>query len=168
MTMINGTTGEKPEKSNGRLFGIVAVFALAGPPIGGLVLSAFLAFLAATPHLTTSSWADAGTTFMTGTLFGALFGLPIAYFIGILPAALVGLAVAIWDSRKGLVSWRIAVCASLVPWLFIAMRAGDIIDADDGTQIWQISILLASVAAALVCWWLARSFFGASTRVNAV
>lgn len=166
MTMINDITGAKLDKSNARFFGIVAVFALAGPPIGGLVLSAFLAVLAATPHLTTSSWAEASTTFMIGTLFGSLFGLPIAYAIGILPAAGVGLAVAVWDRRKGLISWRIAVGAALVPWLFIALRAGDIIETDEGTRIWQISMLLASVAATLVCWWLARAILGRALRLK--
>lgn len=136
MTNSDRVPHATPQRSTGRLFAILAVFALAGPPIGSLVVSTSLAVLAATAQLTAGKWSDAGTTFLVGSLFGTIFGLPIAYAVGILPAAGVGLAVALWDRRKGLLSWRIAISAALVPWLFIAMRAGDLVEADEGTRIW--------------------------------
>lgn len=165
MTNNDRVPDTRPKGSTGRLFGILAIFALGGPLIGGLVVSTSLAFLAATSHLMAGRWADAGTTFMVGTLFGTLFGLPIAYAVGILPAAGVGLAVALWDRRKGLLSWRMAIGAALVPWLFLAMRAGDIVETDEGTRIWQVSGLLAHLAAAVACWWLARTILARSVRL---
>lgn len=168
MTDKDGAMGARPGKSTGRFFGIVALFALLGPLIGGLVVSAYLGFLAATSQLATQGWAEAVTVFVTGTLFGTLFGLPIAYAVGIVPAVWVGLAVAIWDWRKRLISWRIAILAALVSWLLIAMRAGDIIETDEGTRIWQISILLAHLVATGLCWWLARTIFGRPLRPKAV
>lgn len=163
MTNKDDMTGARPGKSAGRFFGIVAVFALLGPLIGGLVVSAYLGFLAATPQIA-QSWMDAAGVFLTTTLFGTMFGLPIAYAVGIAPAVWVGLAVAIWDWRKGLISWRIAIGAALVSWLLVAMRAGDIIETDEGTRIWQISILLAHLVATGLCWWLARTIFGRPMR----
>lgn len=157
MSIKNGITETRPKASTGRLFGIVAVFALIDPPIGGIVLSACLAFLAATPQLMAYRWAVAGYTFLIGTLCGTTFGLPIAYVIGTLPAAGVGLVVAMWDRRKGVISWRIAIGAALVPSVFVALRAGDIVGADEGTRIWQITMLLAHLAAAVACGWLARA-----------
>jgi hypothetical protein len=156
MTNSTDVAASAPRRSTGRLFAILTVFALAGPPIGGLAVSATLALLAAASHLGAGRWGDVGTTLLIGTLFGAIYGLPIAYFVGILPAAAVGLAVALWDRRKGLLSWRIALAAALVPWLFLASRAGSLVDTDDGTRIWQASVLIASLAASIACWWLAR------------
>ncbi len=168
MTNKDDMTGARPGKSTGRFIGIVALFALLGPLIGGLVVSAYLGFLAATPQLASHGWAYAVMVFLTATSFGMMFGLPIAYALGIVPAVWVGLAVAIWNWRKGLISWRVAIGAALVSWLLVAMRAGDIIETDEGTRIWQISILLAHLVATGLCWWLARTIFGRPVRSNAV
>jgi hypothetical protein len=145
-----------PRKSTGRLVAILAIFALAGPPIGALAVSVTLALLTAASDLGSGRWSEAGSAIMVVTLAGTIFGLPIAYFVGILPALAVGLAVALWDRRKGLLSWRIALATALVPWLFLAMRAGDLIETDEGTRTWQASVLVASLAASIACWWLAR------------
>lgn len=166
MTTKASPTDTRPKPSTGRLLAIVAVFALLGPPIGGLVLSASLASLAAAPKLAASDWLEAGRTFLTLTLFGSTFGLAIAYAVGILPAAAVGLAVAIWERRNGLLSWRVAIAAALVPWLFIASRAGEIGASDEGTQVAQVVILVAHLAAAMACWWLARAIVDRSSPLR--
>lgn len=153
------TTVARAGKPVRRLLGMVALFALVGPPVGGLVVSAFLAVLAAIPQLMALELLEALTIVVTATLFGTMFGLPIAYFTGVLPAAGIGLAVALWDRHKGLISWRIAFGAALVSWLLVAMGADGLVETDEGTRIWQVSLLLAHLAATAVCWWLARSFF---------
>lgn len=152
----------------GRFFGLVALFALVGPAVGGLVVSVFLAVLAATPQLEAGDWAQAATVILTGSLFGTMFGLPIAYFVGILPAAGVGLAVAGWDCRKGLISGRIATAAGFGSWLIVAMAGGDLITADEATRIWQAALLLAHLVATGMCWWTARSIFGRSMPPNPI
>ncbi|WP_373490602.1 hypothetical protein [Parasphingorhabdus sp.] len=154
------TAFAKREKSIGRFLGISALFTLLGPPIGELVVSICLGFLAATPQLGARDWMEAINAFLTVTFFGAIFGLPIAYFVGSLPATGVGLAVALWERHKGLISWRVTLSATLVSWLFFAIRAGGLIETDDGTRVWQISLLLGHLAAAGVCWWSARRFLG--------
>ncbi|MCG6114871.1 MAG: hypothetical protein MEQ84_06685 [Mesorhizobium sp.] len=168
MTSKGGMTDAMSGRSAGRFVGIVALFAMAGPPIGGLVVSVFLSLLAATPQLMVHDWVEAVTIFLTGTLFGTMFGLPIAYFSGVLPAAGVGLAVAICDRRMGLISWRIAMAAAIVSWVFVAMGAGSLIESDEGTRTWQIASLLAHLAAASFCWWMARTIFGRPMHANAV
>lgn len=157
MTQDDAIAGARPGRPARRFLAIVALFALAGPPVGGLVVSAFLALLAALPQLTAGSWLEALTTLVTATLFGTMFGLPIAYFTGILPAAGIGLAVALWDRRKGAISWRIAIGAALVSWLLVATGAGSIVETDEGTRIWQAALLLAHLGATGACWWLAGS-----------
>lgn len=154
--MAGATLGKRA----GRFLGIVTLFALPGPPMGGMAVSAYLGFLAAASHLADHGWTDATEVFLTATLFSTVFGFSLAYIIGIVPAVGVGLAVAIWDMRKGLISWRVAIGAALVWWLLIAVRAGEIMEADEGTRKWQISMLLAHLVATGVCWWTARTIFG--------
>lgn len=163
MTTKPPTHLPRPLPGNSRLFAIVAVFALLGPALGGLAVSASLAAFAALPMLADARWLAAGRTFLTVTLFGTAFGLPIAYVVGLLPAAAVGLAVALWDRRTGRLSWPIAAGASLLPWLFIALRTGgDIVTDDEGTQVAQLALLVGHLAAAIACWWLARAILGRS------
>lgn len=149
----------KPEKSFGRFIGILAIFALIGPILGAAAVSAYLGFEVAGSDLMTGKWDEAAKLILLSISFGTLFAWPIAYFIGILPAIGVGLAVALWDMRGGMISWRVAFAVALISWLLFMTSEGSFVEASEGIRTWQISLLLAHLTSAGVCWAIARAVF---------
>jgi hypothetical protein len=119
-----------------RLVLCVLVFALVGPPIGGLV--AWLGMGAATLR--------SPIPFMTGSW---LEGGALALATGVVTA------IAAW---RGITSWIVPVSAAVViTALFIAATAG----GDWAAMLRPAPVLMPpAIVAALACWLLTRRLFG--------
>ena len=129
----------------GRAIGTVLFFAAIGPLIGGLVLGApdILRLL--------RDSADLGATFYFILAFASV-GLPVAYAMSLVPAAIVGLFFALVDfGRQRSSLWLAVVIGALggvlwpVPW--------------DGTASMLASPLerqafFASVVSTVLCWFV--------------
>lgn len=160
MTDIGQVQDSKPQPSIGRFVGIVAVFVALGPPVGALAVMLLLAALGLGSGLAADGWLDQGRFAVGVMLLGLVFGLPISYIVGGVPAALVGLAIAAWDARTGSISLYVALGTALVLGVLAASRASGLVSASEGERAAQIAILLAHLAAAGLCWFLARAIFG--------
>lgn len=159
MTDIGQVQDSKPKPSVGRFVGIVAVFVALGPPVGALAVTLLLAGLGLGSGLAADGWLDQGRFAVGVMLLGIVFGLPISYIVGTAPAALVGLAIAAWDARTGNISLYVALGAALVLGVLAALRSAGLVFASEGERAAQIAILLAHMAAAGLCWLLARAIF---------
>lgn len=160
MTDIGQVQDSKPKPYVGRFVGIVAVFVALGPPVGALAVTLLLAGLGLGSGLAADGWLDQGRFAVGVMLLGIVFGLPISYIVGTAPAALVGLAIAAWDARTGNISLYVALGAALVLGVLAALRSAGLVSASEGERAAQIAILLAHLAAAGLCWFLARAIFG--------
>mgnify|MGYP001192841389 CR=1 FL=1 len=166
MTDIGQVQDSKPQPSIGRFVGIVAVFVALGPPVGALAVTLLLAVLGLDSGLAADGWLDQGRFAVGVMLLGLVFGLPISYMVGAAPAALVGLAIAAWDARTGRISLYVALGTALLLGVLAASRASGLVSASEGERAAQIAILLAHLAAAGLCWLLARTIFRGPDRSN--
>lgn len=141
--------------------GIVALFALCGPPVGAVTVALCLSAMAAAPGLNAAGWHEAVKLFAVGSAFSFVFGLPLAYLTGIVPAALVGMAVAARERRTGLISMPVAVSSALLLGVLAASRIGGLTGEDGGARLSQGAVMLAHLAAAVLCARLARAVPGA-------
>ena len=163
MTDIGQVQDSKPQPSIGRFVGIVAVFVVLGPPVGALAVTLLLAALGLGSGLAADGWLDQGRFVVGVMLLGLVFGLPISYIVGTAPAALVGLAIAAWDAHTGRISLYVALGAALVLGVLAALRSAGLVSASEGEGAAQGAILLAHLAAAGLCWLLARAIFSRPT-----
>lgn len=160
MTDVQQAQTSKPRPSIGRFAGIVALFAVLGPPVGGLVVSALLASLTASSDLAVDGGTERARLFSGMMMLGVVFGLPLSYIVGGVSALLIGAATAAWDARKGTISPYVALGCALVLGGLAALRQGDPAWASEGERIAQLAMLLAHLAAAGLCWLVARTIFG--------
>lgn len=160
MTDMRQVQDSKPQPSIRRFAGIVAVFAVLGPPVGGLAISILLATLAASSDLAIDGWMARTRMFSGMLLLGTAFGLPLSYIVGGVPALLIGVATAAWDTRKGVISLHVALGGALALGGLAALRQGDPAWASEGERIAQLAMLLAHLTAAGLCWLVARVIFG--------
>jgi hypothetical protein len=121
-----------------RLLGCVAVFAVVGPPVGGLV-----------------AWATMGARTMQSPLpfLGGAYGEGIV--IAIAAGALVGLA-ALWLATT---SWIVpVVVAMIVNAVMLANAAVAQVEPDLVTGSLRLAGVFfpPSLVAAVACWWLTR------------
>jgi hypothetical protein len=122
----------------GRLLACVAVFAVVGPPVGGLV-----------------AWATMGARTMQSPLpfLGGAYGEGIV--IAIAAGALVGLA-ALWLATT---SWIVpVVVAMIVNAVMLANAAVAQVEPDLVTDSLRLAGVFfpPSLVAAVACWWLTR------------
>ena len=160
MTDIGQVEDRKPQPSIRRFAGIIAVFVVFGPPVGALAVTLLLAALGLSSGLAAEGWLDQGRFALGVVLLGLVFGLPISYLVGAAPAALVGLTTAAWDARTGSISLNVARGAALALGVSAALRPASLISASEGERVAQVAIPLAHLAAAGLCWLLARTIFG--------
>jgi hypothetical protein len=160
MTDIGQVEDRKPQPSIRRFAGIIAVFVVFGPPVGALAVTLLLAALGLSSGLAAEGWLDQGRFAVGVMLLGLVFGLPISYIVGAVPAALVGLATAAWDARTGSISLYVALGAALALGVLAALRPASLISASEGESAAQVAIPLAHLSAAGLCWLLARTIFG--------
>lgn len=119
--------------------GIVATFVLVGPPVGALVFALIVTLF------TMIEGDDIGMLFV----YGALAFLPLAWLVGGLQAAAVGLATAAFAWRRGSAPAAVPAVAALVVGAFAASR---------NHEQWDVTAVLVAVhvLAALACWALLR------------
>lgn len=160
MTDIGQVEDRKPQPSIRRFAGIIAVFVVFGPPVGALAVTLLLAALGLSSGLAAEGWLDQGRFALGVMLLGLVFGLPISYLVGAARAALVGLATAAWNARTRRISLHVALGAALALGVSAALRPASLISASEGERVAQIAIPLAHLAAAGLCWLLARAIFG--------
>lgn len=122
---------------------VVALFALVGPLAGVLVFTLLVTLL------TMIDGDDIGLLFV----YGALAFLPLAYLVGGMQAAAVGLVTAAFAWRRGSAPAAVPVVAALVIGALVASR---------DHEHWGVTAVLVAVhgLAALACWALARLAFG--------
>lgn len=166
MSNIEQAQDRKPRPSIRRFAGIVAVFVLLGPPAGGLAVAVWLAAVTASSDLVVGGMSGSLRVFSGAALVGAAFGLPLSYVAGLIPASVIGLATAAWDARKGAISLVVALGGALALGLLAVLRVGNPISVSEGERIGQISLLLAHLAAAGLCWLVVRAIFGRRPASN--
>lgn len=141
-----GTATRREASASGRALGTVLFFAVFGPLIGGVVVGfRDMAYVAA------ADGRDLGTVLYF--LFALLsVGVPAAYAMGLLPAAIVGLFFAAVDYGR----------VRSDPWLAIVIGAL-------GGMLWpvpwgsgpstlssplEVQLFIASIVSTLVCWFV--------------
>jgi hypothetical protein len=156
MTQAAGDPAHRP--SPRRLAGIVAVFALLGPPVGALVFMLLLLGVS----LASAVQGETGTgRMMAGTmLLGIVFALPLSYLVGGLSALVMGIFAAVWDAGNRRISLRLCLGVGLVLGALAASRPGGLYGATEGERFAQIALLLAHLVAAGVCGAVVRALFG--------
>lgn len=128
-----------------RLMGTLLVFAIVGPPIGGLMVIGAIA-----SQIAGEFGSDAGGLTVT---FAAMliWGWWVSYPLGILPALAAGVAVGlkrIWGGGAGIVfTLGIGLVIGAV-WAFGFMDAG----TEPAMRNLAPAIIAASVVATLACW----------------
>lgn len=145
----------------GEALAIVAVFAIAGPPVGAvafLVLAAMIGF-----------WRDVDLQGLAwiGAL-ATIYAAPVSYAIGIGPALLAGLVIALRKSLVGTVGWVFALATGLGVGAGIVAfssqpffrRVDDRLVVHDGSVI----VIATATLATLVCWLLVRLLPGRRRR----
>lgn len=155
-------TNEHPPRAGSwwRAAGVVALFALLGPLFGALGVNLFLSVLASAIEAAHGNHGDIGRLLVGGMVIGTIVALPIAYSVGLAPAAGVGLAVAFGDRRRRGISWRIALASAVLFWLAMAALAVAVIPPA-GLPTWLAALLVAHILAVVPCTAMARRLFGA-------
>lgn len=159
MTTIEDVQKRKRQSPGSRFIGIVAVFLVIGPPVGALAVTLLLAALGLGSGQGAGGWADQGRLVVGAILLGLVFGIPISYIVGAVPAAMIGLATAAWDARKGRVPFHVPLGAALVLGVLAAGRLNHLVLSAGGERAAQVAVLLAHLAAACLCWLMARAIF---------
>jgi hypothetical protein len=131
-----------------RAAGIVLVFVLIGPPVGGLV------FMISTALVGLGRDADvAGLTWVA--LFALIYAVPLSYFAGVVPAAAAGLLVGIRQAFFGPANWIYAVCVGLAIGAAMLVLSGQHLFDNDA----PMAIILATcLVPTLVCWLIVRGW----------
>ena len=143
----------------GRFAGIAALYALLGPLVGAIGAVGLLVLIASVTGLAAGRPGPSGEAVWSGFLITLVAGLPMAYSFGLVSSSAVGVAVALRDRRRGGISWRMALGAAAVLWIFMSALATLVISGDSFLT-WLVTLLAAHVLAAMVCTWVARRLFG--------
>jgi hypothetical protein len=138
-----------------RLFGILGVFILIGPPLGAMVFMLTIALVGLGHD------ADlAGLTWIG--VFALFYGIPFGYLIGIWPAAAAGILIGLWQAFIGRSTVWLALAAGLLVGVGFQVATGQPVlpSGDDTTTAReQGPIMIATcVAATLVCWLIVRTW----------
>jgi hypothetical protein len=138
----------------GRVLGIMLIFVVVGPPIGGIV------FMMTTALIGFVEKADlSGLTWIA--LLAVIYAAPLSYLIGTLPAAAAGLLVGLWQAFVGPVTWLHALAAGLVVGLAVIVLTGQRLGADGNVSM--PVILITCLVPTLVCWLIVRGWHIART-----
>jgi hypothetical protein len=133
---------------------VIAVFAIVGPPIGGILMMLILIV----PTLVDGQRTVTLSEILGGMAFGAL----LSYFLAATPAAIVGAVIAILDTLRGRVSFFLAICIGsvvVVAWLSFQelvsfVRYGN--DAHSDGSFFNNAFFACSLLATAACWKLTR------------
>ena len=138
-----------------RVFAVVLVFVLIGPPVGALILLLTIAaFNMANPDLAGLSWV---------AMFALFYGVPVSYLFGALPAAIAGLLVGLWQSFVRRPSWLFALGVGLIVGLGYLFGTGH--PPSDASakefEFWEYPpiFVLSCVGPTMLCWLIVRNWF---------
>jgi hypothetical protein len=151
--------------------GMVMIFMLIGPPVGGLVflVGRWIAAIVLEP-VSSGNWLKAITVALVGVVFSAFAAIaaaPYSYLYGIGPAAAAGLVIGIFRLRHGrlntstvlVVGGGIGIASSLVLSRLMGVAAYGLINPLSGFDVTDyVLYALSCVAATFVSWGLARTF----------
>ena len=148
-----------------RSVGILAFYAVLGPLTGVVsfavwfVLLSLLGPVLRAEALGDLNWVEGVATALQVALLIMVTGMPIGYSIGLLASASVGLVVALWEWRFGVISWVIAFGTTLVIWLVPYLSSGDLYVSDSIRLSRTNALLPAYLGAAAICTWAASRLF---------
>ncbi len=156
-----------------RVAGIVLIFMLVGPPVGGFVflVGRWIAVALLQTTRASGGWLEAIAYALVGVLasaFAAIAAAPYSYMYGIVPAAVAGLVIGILRLQYGrlntlivlFVGGGIGTTSSLVLSRLIGVTNSPInLLALSGFSVTEYLLYAFScVIATLACWRFARSF----------
>jgi hypothetical protein len=138
-----------PGRSSGRrvlhLFSTALLFLLLGPLVGGIVvITGFGIWIGG------SSPGDALAVILTMVIYG----LWASYVLGALPAAIAGVVIGYMDAFRGGATLPLAIGLGAVIGIGWSMMTG--VGQEMEQVILHVLIVLASVAATVVCWFATR------------
>jgi hypothetical protein len=141
------TTAPQPNRGRtvGRFIVTLVIFALVGPIIGGLVTIAGLTLFGM------NIWQPGDAMIVVATMM--IYGLWIAYPLGIIPALVVGAVIAVKDIYGG-TPFGLAAVVGLIAGLIWSRVVGN--DSDWGQTFFTPVLIAASLIATIVCWRLTR------------
>lgn len=135
---------------------VLLVFLLLGPPIGALT---FILSVGAIGQVTTG---DLSGLAWIG-LFALIYGVPISYLIGGVPAGIAGLILGVGRAWLGWAGWRYALAVGALVGVGVFVATGQPIFPNSGAQGPAIhsNLLLAATCfvATLICWRIVASLF---------
>ena len=132
---------------------IVLVFAMVGPPIGGVLLLTLLAIVKTGP-------GTGASDYVTVVFFALIYGSVFAYLFGIIPAALVGLVVGVRQVYFGRVSLLEALGVGLIAgmvFMIVIFERGPANGSDP--YLLRPILVVTCVLPTLVCWLIVRTWF---------
>ncbi|NKX45347.1 hypothetical protein [Roseicyclus persicicus] len=142
-----------------RSLGIVALFALAGPLLGGLGVNLLLTAVSVAQGLGDGAAGDLARRLVGGIIGGSIFAVLLAYAIGTAPALVVGAVMAACDRRGRGLTYGDAAAAALACALVAA--AGVVLLVEPGARAaWIAALVTAHLLGALGCTWAARRWPG--------
>jgi hypothetical protein len=144
---------------------ILVVYCLLGPPVGAVVFVSMA--------LLVGSGAGAGLASVIQALSYTLYqGALVVYLIGILPAAGVGIAVAVRQANHGAMTWQMAlgigllagfVCFGYTGWrLLVQPPAGNY----SIPAAYALIVLVSCVVPTMVCWLIVRRWHAAEPPIE--
>jgi hypothetical protein len=142
----------------GRLMAVVIVFVVIGPPVGALVLVGLVESTGIYGYgeldRSDRSWV---------TIFDLIYAVPVSYWVGAAPAAAAALAIGIRQAFFGRATWPMALATGLIVGIVVLDRSGRQPFADlTGDHPFPASsaiVVLACLAATMVCWVLVRPWY---------
>ncbi len=133
-----------------RVMAIMLVFMALGPAVGGVSLIMMIAV------------AKMGVTWdlTTVALFGLIYGVVFAYLAGIVPAAVAGLLIGLWQAFVGRVRWSLALSLGLlvgVAFMYFVTHARPPDEQSEFSEL-HVILILSCVLPTMVCWLLVRTW----------
>jgi hypothetical protein len=143
----------------GRMFQILGIFALIGPPVGAMTFMLAVALLGMGRNVDLAGLSWIG-------LFALFYGIPFGYLIGIWPAAAAGLLVGAWQSFIGRMRWWMALATGVLVGAGFQIATGQPLlpAGDDSDTLRQQGPLIIGtcVIATLACWSIVRTWYFSS------
>lgn len=139
------------------LLKILGVFVLLGPPVGALTF-----FVGMGVYGASQTGDIAGMWWLS--LFGLIYGVPLSYLMGVVPAAAAGLilgATAVLYRPPGFLFSMVTGVAVGLGLVYSGGRAVTLQSDETATDYVPVVLLITTcLVATVVCWAVARCVFG--------
>jgi hypothetical protein len=139
------TSGERAKLT----FAVMGTFAVICPPVGTLTYFFMVALLEMTVKTTSEPYVAA-------VWFVLLYGIPLGYFVLVLPAIIAGAVVGRWQALRGRMRWWLALAIGAVAGLGVQVTIGNSLLPLRGTAHYvagQELIPVAALAIATLAAW---------------